>query len=293
MEIRESVRQRRNERIREIQEKGPVRSSAKSRGLLLPEPRGNSAYHIQEADEPLYKRYNEYELYNDPEFVWKQKFKKDWLGSSDNPGIGGFRFNPKRIAAQLVASSLLFGALWGLFQLDHPLAEKGQTYVRNAITNELEWSRLSAWYENTFGSSPLIIPVFNKNQPNATKVSNQNKTYFSPLSGTISAPFDTTRLGIIVEAKADSTVNALDTGQVIYAGEREGTGYTIIIQHANKQQSVYGWISKSYVEQNDWIKGGEAVGKVGQDEASDNGSLYFALMKDGQFINPVDVVRFD
>ncbi len=137
-------------------------------------------------------------------------------------------------------------------------------------------------------------PFFGDKQPDARKVSTSlNKSFFVPVQGKIAAPFDASHLGIIVETKADATVSALATGLVIYAGQREDTGFTVIVQHADKLQSVYGWIDKSYVQQSDWIKGGEAIGKVAQDKRKDVGTLYFAVMKDKEFINPLDVVRFD
>ncbi|MNI68589.1 AmiB activator [compost metagenome] len=85
---------------------------------------------------------------------------------------------------------------------------------------------------------------------------------------------------------------AFDTGQVIFAGLKDELGFTVIIRHPGGIDTIYGQISDNQVEVNDWIKGGEFIGKASNVTGS-KGSLFFGVSRDGRSINPTDVISFD
>lgn len=310
METRDKIRQRRMERIRQLQEQDsrttygttddlnryrPAQKTAHRSVSLNP---GSTGGRGDGYDNPNGSFTYDSNRWNDPEYVWKHKFNRDMSEHGQDyeyPERGG-RFVPTRggIRTKLLISCLLFGAVWGLFQLDHPLANKGKALVTSALNEPFDFQPVALWYERQFGGAPTLLPALNPvKQEEAQKVTADSKHYFAPVKGKVIAPYETSHVGVTLETKSEAIVAAIDTGLVVYAGSKEDTGYTVIIRHTNGMQSVYGWVEQGRVELNDWIKGGETIGTVSKNSSKQSGYLYFAVSKDNKFVNPADVVNFD
>ncbi|NHN30090.1 M23 family metallopeptidase [Paenibacillus agricola] len=262
MEIRDSARQQQIEQMKQLQQ-------------------------LQEATKQ----------WEDPEYVWKRKWQEEYANSKDEEYThGGGPFLPRlnSFRTKLWMSCCLFALIWGVFQLNHPLVNQAKSQIASALNKPFDFQNVAFWYERQFGGNPSLLPAWiPAMQQEAQKVTAHNKPYFSPVQGKVIAPFESSRLGVTLETKGDAVVSAIDTGLVIYKGNKDDTGYTIIIRHADGMQSNYGWIEQASVELNDWIKGGEKIGTVSKNAAKQAGYLYFAVSKDNRFLNPVDVVAFD
>jgi stage IV sporulation protein FA len=235
--------------------------------------------------------------WEDPEYVWNRKWKEEYANIKDEGNEhGGRPFLPtvNSFRTKLFISCCLFALIWGLFQLNHPLANQAKSHIASAMNKPFDFQIVALWYERQFGGNPSLLPAWIPGmQQEAQKVTAHNKQYFSPVQGTVIAPFESSRLGVTLETKADAIVSAMDTGLVIYKGNKDDTGYTIIIRHKDGLQSVYGWIEQASVELNDWIKGGEKIGTVSKNSTQKAGYLYFAVSKENRFLNPADVVAFE
>jgi stage IV sporulation protein FA len=236
-------------------------------------------------------------LMSDPEYVWNRKWKEEFSNpdyNSNDDGGSPFRPRMKTFFLKLWISCAIFASIWTLFQLNHPWANIGKSYISSALHDPFDFRAVSLWYERELGGNPSLLPAWLPGkQQEAQKVTADTKHYFPPVKGMVIASYEPSRLGITLETKPDATVAAFDTGLIIYTGNKDDTGYTIIIRHTNGLQSVYGWIEQSEVELNDWIKGGETIGTVSKNSSKHAGYLYFAVSKDNRFINPADVVGFD
>ncbi|WP_284637901.1 M23 family metallopeptidase [Paenibacillus silviterrae] len=272
------IRERRYDRIRQVME---------GHADILPPHR----------EIPKSGRPEEVPLVLDPEVEWNRKWERDWQEyrryGEDPPRDDRWVPGKSRIRLHLVLSGVLFAMVWGIFQVDHPLAEKGRSYVRAALTQSMDLNGVAAWYDKTFGGSPSFLPAMNplKHQE-AEKVAVTAKHYFPPVQGKVTGMFQPDREGIVLEAKAGSPVSALDTGRVSFAGTREGSGYTVILQHSGKMKSVYGNLEPGAVQVGDWIKGGETVGVMAKSNGAAAG-LFFAVSKNDKYVNPADVVALD
>lgn len=305
METKNKVRQRRMERIRSLQESGAER---RTYHMTAPHEESHTRFQSKPAGAGGELRHSRgpavepelIERWNDPEYAWKQRWEKN-LGNysyeDDNHSYEGGRWGPgkRRFRRKLILSCILFALVYGMFQWDHPWANRGKAFVSSTLQEPFDFQPVALWYERQFGGSPHLLPALNPvKQPDAEKVSVLSKHYFPPVKGSkIIAPYEPSRLGVTLETKADATVSAIDTGLVVYVGSKEDTGYTVIIRHTNGLQSVYGWIEQGRVELNDWVKGGETIGTVSKNSTNQSGYLYFAVSKDNAFVNPAEVVRFD
>ncbi|MVO99677.1 M23 family metallopeptidase [Paenibacillus lutrae] len=305
MDNKDKVRQRRLDKIRKLQESTANQERLTNKPVELP-----SAYtDLQPASPNSVRHESAYDpRWDDPEFVWKQKMERElrqpvvyppqYTGSGSRPPHNeddrmrvpfGVRF-----LRQLMASAALFGLVWGMFQLQHPLLERGKGLVTAALTEPMDFQRLSAWYSEMFDGAPSFIPAFHSEDDNpAIKASSSKRSLFAPVQGTIKLPYSDQHQALVVTADPGTPVNALDAGQIIFAGSREDTGYTVIIRHPGGLQSEYGQIEQSRVEVNDWIKGGETIGQVSRDAKSGKGFLYFAIQKNNGYVNPADVISIE
>lgn len=291
MSTKHNIRLRRMERLRELRE------SAEREALpVVDSMRGPYRYSIEE---PKKTNAADAARWDDPEYVWNQKWSREIAQHEydyDHRRFGGSGPKPgwNRLRIRLVVSCFIFAAIWGLFQWDHPWANQGKAYVSSAMNESFRFQSVALWYERRFGGTPSLLPALNAvQQEEAQKVDAVSKHYFAPVKGKVIAPYETSRLGVTVETKSDTPVAAIDTGLVVYVGNKEETGYTIVIRHTNGLQSVYGWVEQGKVELNDWIKGGETIGTVSKNSSKPSGYLYFAVSKDNKFVNPTDVVSFD
>jgi stage IV sporulation protein FA len=279
MEANDKVKQHRIDRIHRLRDETPDRDL----GYQLPP---------EQQQHPLYDP-NWNRRMEDPEFVWRQRYKQEHTLNGNGEQRNGWTPSFRTFWNKVMVSVLLFAAIWGLFHLQQPWADKGRQWVVAALTQTMDVQALSVWYQDKFGDTPSFIPSFRNRDANpAVKASTEKRTYFKPAQGKITVPFDSAHSGLLLETQADAPVYALDTGQVIFAGTKEDTGFTVIIRHPLGLESIYGRMNESHVEVNDWIKGGEPIGKVSK-EAASSGSLFFAMTKEGSFIDPTDVIPFD
>jgi stage IV sporulation protein FA len=286
-----SNQKRRQERIQHLMDKQKVIGQHRSSYLPVPSDRLT----IQSTDVPADPRMN------DPEFVWKQRGISGW-----DPA---FKTNVRERAVEPLEGSeppvyfslrnrfifciLLFGLIWGMFQLHHPMALRGQTKVMEAMTTDFQFQMIAQWYNQTFQGTPFLIPAFDLKK--AQKVSSPAvRQVFSPLEKSVIATgFVTTNQGITLSSALGSAVRSMDTGWVVYVNHT-AKGNTVVIQHANQIQTVYGWVAEVLVRKNDWVKGGEQIGTVSPDSKSgQEGLLYFAVKQKNKYINPLELIPFD
>lgn len=236
----------------------------------------------------------------DPEYVWKQKYKKGIFNDKDSIHSSETWSERPRLRIfwiKTIICLFLFVMIWSMFQLKHPYAEKGKSYVINALSNPLEFDSVAVWFKQTFGDTPSFIPAFRseqRRQEETIKASLGNKrTYFAPLQGYVTIPFEQSQTGVLLQTKTGSPVASFDEGQVVFVDTTDGTGLTVNIKHPNGVQSAYGWMEESRVRVNDWVKGGDTIGFASQNDRKGTGMLYFSIKLDKTYVNPVEVVSFD
>lgn len=244
----------------------------------------------------------------DPEVAWKQRQKEllEWYsgresqsattaGQSD--GSGGSRYGGggpmrKLVAIKLSAAILLFLGTWGMFSLNTPWAHKGQAFVTDMLTTEMRFTQVAAWYNRTFSGAPSFLPAFGDKQE-ATKVQGKAAAghFVQPVKGTIAQAFTEKKEGLWLATRPNAQVASMDEGRIEFAGDKEGTGHTLIIRHTDGYRTTYGGLAPTKWETGDWLKSGEVLGTAAGTEGQ--GLIFLSVMRDGSFINPLDVVSFD
>lgn len=166
--------------------------------------------------------------------------------------------------------------------------------VRSAITYSLEeefqFAAVSKWYEEQFGE-PLALFEPKAEESENSQNANGSDQLAAPASGKVLESFEDNGQGIMVETDLPS-VEAMNEGIIIEAGEKADTGLTIVLQHADGTKSWYGNLDKIDVALYDFVEKGKELGKIKLSE-NQKGTYYFAIKKGDDFIDPNQVIQFE
>ena len=182
-------------------------------------------------------------------------------------------------------AACLFLSAGILFKAESEQLLPVQGYVSNMMEEEFQFAMVKDWYEGKFGNPVALFPT----EP-ASDAASDAPSYALPASGKVLESFETTGKGIMVETVLSSEVEAIDAGVVTYAGDKEGIGQTVVIQHTDGSESWYGMLESIDVSVYDFVQTKDKLGSVTNSEDGKTGTFYFAIKKNETFIDPLQVV---
>ncbi len=177
-----------------------------------------------------------------------------------------------------------------VFKNGSPMFDQAKKAVHYSLEEEFQFATVSKWYRDQFGE-PLALFNTNSSDSKETESDTQVAELAVPASGKVLESFKDNGQGIMVETNRPS-VEAMNEGIIIEAGEKEDTGLTIVLQHSDGTKSWYGNLDKIDVPLYDFVEKGKELGKI---KLSDNqkGTYYFAIKKGDSFIDPIQVIQFE
>jgi len=190
---------------------------------------------------------------------------------------------------------ILFSAILVLvtaivFKNGAPMFDQAKSVINYSLEEEFQFAAVSKWYQDQFGE-PLAL--FQPKDENKTETENDTQMVqlAVPASGKVLESFKDNGQGIMVETNRPS-VEAMNEGIIIEAGEKGQTGLTIVLQHADGTKSWYGNLDKVDVALYDYVEKGKELGKIKLSE-NQKGTYYFAIKKGDAFIDPIQVIQFE
>jgi stage IV sporulation protein FA len=179
---------------------------------------------------------------------------------------------------QMVAAAVLFFlTLMGTRYADT------EQWITTAWNQKMPYEKLSAYYQDLFGSRPTLLPVFSKEKK-------QVEAWSAPVKGKVVLSFNEQRKGVVVQMTKNAPVIAAKTGIITYVGKKAGIGQTVIVRHPDGKETWYGFLGKVDVKVNDKIKKNQSIGQV--IPRSNQYFVYVALQENGQFIDPTGIIPF-
>ncbi|MGE7779509.1 peptidoglycan DD-metalloendopeptidase family protein [Peribacillus sp. NPDC097264] len=197
-------------------------------------------------------------------------------------------FKKEYFFLKILVSICLFLVVAVMFKHPSVRLDSARSFVTENMNQEFQFASVSSWYENAFGKPIAFLPT-----ESTTETADSGEEYAMPASGEITQTFEANGEGIIMETSLGSKVEAINEGVVIFAGEKEGIGKTVVIQHANKSESWYGQLEKIDVKLYDLVREGKEVGQVTVSEDGSKGRFYLAIKENDAFIDPKKVISFD
>lgn len=138
-------------------------------------------------------------------------------------------------------------------------------FYKYVYDSNISFATINNWYQSKFGSPLPFSNLFNDTVP----VFNESLKY------TESSKY---KDGVSLMVGYDYLVPSLDNGIVIFIGEKEGYGKTVIIQQEDGTDVWYSNLKEVSVKLYDYIKKGSLIGNVDE-------KLYLVFIKDGNLLN--------
>ena len=135
-------------------------------------------------------------------------------------------------------------------------------YKEYVFTESLPFTKLKGWYEDLFGE---VLPT----QDNTQTVFNGKLVYKE-----ISDYYDGEKLLV----SKNTLVNNITSGVVVFSGEKDNYGNTVIIQGIDGVDIWYGNLENVSISLYDYIEAGNVIGQT-KDEY-----LYLVIKKDNEYI---------
>ncbi|HEY2491857.1 MAG TPA: M23 family metallopeptidase [Paenibacillus sp.] len=280
-----SMKQRRQERIQELLDVSPQFMNLP----VSPTPTTRLHDH-QDQLPPTYSEQPEY-LERDPETLWKKE-RGRWGelegGRNKHSFVSGFVW-------RLIVSSLLFGMIWGVFRIQQSWALPIRHYISQSLNREMNFQAAEAWYVAHFGEAPSFIPIFNSQDEEPQKM-NASLSFIRPIEGNVVQSYALSLKGIEIAPLGDSNmalqVKSVATGHVLEVSDDSLTGKTVTIRHGGGMVAIYGHLSNTELQVNDWLQAGDIVGQLTH-TPTELSNLYFAVKQDNTYIDPAEVIHLD
>lgn len=97
--------------------------------------------------------------------------------------------------------------------------------------------------------------------------------------------------GIDIANSPGTDIKAAGKGTVTFAGNKGGYGKVIIIDHGNEYNTLYGHNQKLLVNVGDKVEKGQVIANMGSTGRSTGAHLHFEIHKNGNPINPLDILE--
>lgn len=130
--------------------------------------------------------------------------------------------------------------------------------------------------------------------PDSAPIVSQNRMLWPTNSRRITQYYSWRHHGLDIGGKVTNYIYASDDGTVsvaIYSGWNRGYGKHIIIDHGNSKKTLYGHLSKNFVEVGQKVKKGEVIGMMGTTGRSTGVHLHFEVRFGSSLVNPLKYVK--
>lgn len=97
--------------------------------------------------------------------------------------------------------------------------------------------------------------------------------------------------GVDIANKLGAPIRALGAGIVVFAGEKDGYGVTVEVNHGGGQVTRYGHARAVLVKEGDKVEKGQAIALVGSSGRSTGPHLHLEVLHNGKPINPQPYLR--
>lgn len=138
-------------------------------------------------------------------------------------------------------------------------------YQKYVLEDSLEFTKINELYQSIFGD----VDIAKKDYPDSEVV-------FGDVTYTNIEPF---KNGVKLTVGMNEVVNVITSGIVVFIGEKDDLGNTVIIQGNDGVDIWYSNITENDIKVYDYVEAGSILG------SSNSEDIYLTINKDGEFIN--------
>lgn len=199
-------------------------------------------------------------------------------------------FKTESLIFKILLSSCLVLFIAILFRQEGENFDSIKQLVSKSLNQDFQFVTVANWYEKQFGKPLALFPISSDKKKNDT---NLIEDYALPAAGRVAEEFSKNGQNITIETEKGADVVAMNEGLVEFAGVKEGFGKTIIVQHSDNSETWYGNLDNIDVYLYQYVKKGEKLGQATDSDDGTKGEFYFAIRKGDDFIDPIQVIKFE
>jgi murein DD-endopeptidase MepM/ murein hydrolase activator NlpD len=121
--------------------------------------------------------------------------------------------------------------------------------------------------------------------------------FINPTSGILTSRYGTRwgrmHEGIDIGAPTGTPIKAADAGVVTASRYISGYGYTVILDHGNGINTLYGHASALLVEVGQTVEKNAVIARVGTSGSTTGSCLHFEVRLNGEAIDPLPYVNYE
>jgi murein DD-endopeptidase MepM/ murein hydrolase activator NlpD len=203
---------------------------------------------------------------------------------------------------QLIVAAIIFALVYCAHSSDTTLGAMVDNEVRYSLSFQTDWNHV---LEQVASHAPemMDLSVLKKVQMAVTKPADPLLYMTKPIRGKIISPFgwrvhpiskqEGMHDGIDIEAILGTSVKAAAAGKVKMIAQSAQYGKTLIVEHSQDVDTLYGHLGEIVVNQGELISQGQVIGKVGKTGMVSGPLLYFEVREKGKAIDPVPRLKGD
>lgn len=139
-----------------------------------------------------------------------------------------------------------------------------QLYQKYVLEDSLEFMKINELYQTVFGNVDI------------TKQNDDSEVVFGSITYTNIEPF---KNGVKLTVGINEVVNVITSGIVVFIGEKDDLGNTIIIQGNDGVDIWYSNVTDTDIQVYDYVEKGNILGTSNSDD------IYLTISKDGEFMS--------
>lgn len=178
-----------------------------------------------------------------------------------------------------VIAACLFFVMTLSYQSNVSILKQPKEWTSYVLHEEFPFATMNAWYQSKFGAPFAVEPIVDIDEDIAVL----------PVSGQIDQSFQENGQGLMISTVNKSDVIAVNAGTVLFAGNDADTGKTVIVQHADRSKTIYGFLSDIQVHSYQSVRSNQVIGSFKPSDSVE--AIYFAVEKNREFIDPVQVIH--
>ena len=201
--------------------------------------------------------------------IRKNKLKRERYvdGSSNTSNINKENLPFKLKYAKNLISRVLITVIFvlGSIIFTNVSDDNKALYQKYVLEDSLEFTKINELYQSIFGD----VDITKKDNPDSEVV-------FGDVTYTNIEPF---KNGVKLTVDINEAISVIASGIVVFIGEKEDLGNTIIIQGNDGVDIWYSNITENDIKVYDYVEAGSILG------SSNSENIYITINKDGEFIN--------
>ncbi|SDI92778.1 M23 family metallopeptidase [Salimicrobium halophilum] len=174
----------------------------------------------------------------------------------------------KRWVLQITVSAVIFSGVTFMYHGPLEPPKTMEAFMTKQLKDEFPFAKVTAVYQNRLGK---VFPSVEEEEVTSSPF---------PLNGSVEVSGN----GVEITPQQGGSVTAVKEGTVVFAGKKPETGPTVIVQHADGTNSVYGNLEKVQAHLYQYVEQGEAIAEVEE-------GLFFARKRGEVFLNPYEVIE--